>query len=89
MNIIFLMTGLFSESTSNGFLIDSSSPVVLQRPFLSSDLGSVVDSSLVLRSTMKIRWDVEDRQSFIQRQYISLSTHNGGKFNSTSTKVRL
>ena len=81
------MTGLFSESTSNGFLIDSSSPVVLQRPFLSSDLGSVVDGSLVLRSTMKIRWDVEDRQSFIQRQYISLSTHNGGKFNSTSTKV--
>jgi len=81
------MTGLFSESTSNGFLIDSSSPVVLQRPFLSSDLGSVVEGSLVLRSAMKIRWDVEDRQSFIQRQYISLSTHNGGKFNSTSTKV--
>lgn len=89
MNIIFLLTGLFSESTSNGFLIDSSSPIILQRPFLSSDLGSVVDDSLVLRSTMKIRWDVEDRQSFIQRQYISLSTHNGGKFNSTSTKVRL
>ena len=82
-------TGLFSETTSNGFLVDISAPVIIQKPTLSQTLGSLVDNSVIIRSALRIEWNVEDKDSFIERQYISVATHSGGEFNSTSIKVAL
>ncbi|XP_052095905.1 uncharacterized protein LOC127731087 [Mytilus californianus] len=84
---VYNKVGLFSESTSNGFKIDLSAPVIIARPFLSHDLGSAIDGSDQVRSTMRIKWNVEDEQSFIERQYLSIATHIGGEFNMTSTQL--
>ncbi|CAC5401969.1 unnamed protein product [Mytilus coruscus] len=79
--------GLFSESTSNGFKIDLSAPMIIDSPFLSHDLGSAIEGSVQVRSTMRIKWKVEDEQSFIERQYLSIGTHIGGEFNMISTQL--
>ena len=81
-------SGLFSESTSNGFFIDISAPHIIMKPFMSRDLGSVHEGTSILRSAIRFKWEVEDRQSFIQKQFISVSTHNGGEFNNSSVMVR-
>ena len=57
------------------------------KPYLSRDLGSMRDNSVVFRNTIRIRWEVEDKESFIQRQYLSIASHKGGEFNATSTEV--
>ena len=84
---IHYFSGLFSESTSNGFLIDISAPHIITQPSMSRDLGSVIEGTSILRSAIRFTWEVEDRQSFIQKQFISVSTHNGGEFNNSSVMV--
>lgn len=54
---------------------------------MSTDLGSIKDNSVAFRSTIRIHWEVEDRESYIQRQYISIASHKGGEFNTSSTEV--
>jgi hypothetical protein len=80
-------SGLFSESTSNGFFMDISAPHIIAQPFMSRDVGSVHKGTSILRSAIRFKWEVEDRQSFIQKQFISVSTHNGGEFNNSSVMV--
>lgn len=84
---IHYFSGLFSESTSNGFYIDISGPHIITKPFMSPDLGSINDGASILRSAIRFKWEVEDRQSFIQKQFISVSSHNGGEFNNSSVMV--
>ncbi|CAG2198380.1 unnamed protein product [Mytilus edulis] len=79
--------GLYSESTSNGFKIDISAPEIVEKPSFSSDLASIVPGSTVLRSALRFRWNVQDTQSSIQRQYLSISSHSNGEFNATSLMV--
>ena len=81
-------SGLFSESTSNGFFMDISAPHIIAQPFMSRDVGSVHKGTSILRSAIRFKWEVEDRQSFIQKQFISVSTHNGGEFNNSAVMVR-
>lgn len=85
--MFWYISGLSVESTSNGFLVDDSLPVINMKPFLSRDLGSIVGESIIFRSTLRVKWEVDDRESFIQRQYLSLTSHEGGEFNSTSVEV--
>jgi hypothetical protein len=54
---------------------------------MSRDLGSVNEGTSILRSAIRFKWEVEDKQSFIQKQFISVSTHNGGEFNHSSVMV--
>ncbi|VDH98686.1 Hypothetical predicted protein, partial [Mytilus galloprovincialis] len=79
--------GLYSESTSNGFLIDDSPPIFNGKPELFQQLGSRRQNSIIFRSCMKITWEVSDEESFIERQYISMTSHRGGEINSTSIKL--
>ncbi|XP_076113981.1 uncharacterized protein LOC143082265 [Mytilus galloprovincialis] len=79
--------GLTTEATSNGFYIDNSPPSIKVKPYLSADVGSIKDTSVVFRSTIKIQWEVEDKESFIQRQYLSIASHKGGEFNTSSTEL--
>ncbi|KAL5006990.1 hypothetical protein ScPMuIL_015796 [Solemya velum] len=79
--------GLYSEATSNGFIVDASAPIITSIPQLSSGVGSLVSNSLIYRTSMKIEWDVQDKESYIQRQYISMATHQGGNFSTESTEV--
>lgn len=49
-------------------------------------MGSILKHSIVYRSCFKVTWKVSDEESFIERQYISVSSHRGGEMN-TTTKV--
>ena len=80
-------SGLFSESTSNGFFMDISAPHIIAQPFMSRDVGSVHKGTSILRSAIRFKWEVEDRQSFIQKQYLSITSHVGGDFNASSIQV--
>ena len=82
-----LNSGLSTEATSNGFYIDETPPSIKVKPQLSRDLGSIREDSIVFRSTIKVTWEVEDKESYIQRQYLSIASHKGGEFNATSTEV--
>ena len=82
-----MTSGLYTESTSNGFLVDVSPPDVLEPPKLSRDIGSLTEDTSVLRSAIRFQWDVEDKQSSILRQYISFVSHQNGEFNSSSVMV--
>jgi hypothetical protein len=83
-----LNSGLSTEATSNGFYIDETPPSIKVKPQLSGDLGSIREDSIVFRSTIKVTWEVEDKESYIQRQYLSIASHKGGEFNATSTEVK-
>ena len=80
-------TGLYSEMTSNGVLVDDSPPTFSRKPELFQQLGSMMDNSIIYRSCLKVSWEVSDEESYIERQYISLTSHRGGEINSTSTEV--
>ncbi|VDI63397.1 Hypothetical predicted protein, partial [Mytilus galloprovincialis] len=79
--------GLGTEAHSNGFFIDDTPPLMKVKPYLSTELGSIKDNSIVFRSTIRIHWEVEDKESFIQRQYLSIASHRGGEFNTSSTEL--
>lgn len=87
MMIIHWFIGLGTEAHSNGFFIDDTPPLMKVKPYLSTELGSIKDNSIVFRSTIRIHWEVEDKESFIQRQYLSIASHRGGEFNTSSTEV--
>ncbi|XP_021364672.1 uncharacterized protein LOC110457646 [Mizuhopecten yessoensis] len=79
--------GLYTESSSNGFLIDDSSPKFDSKPTLASDAGSMIPNVLIFRTSMKVVWQISDPESFIERQYISLESHVGGDFNLSSKQL--
>ncbi|XP_076085163.1 uncharacterized protein LOC143055975 isoform X1 [Mytilus galloprovincialis] len=79
--------GLYSEVTSNGVLVDDSPPTFSRKPELFQQLGSMMDNSIIYRSCLKVSWEVSDEESYIERQYISLTSHRGGEINSTSTEL--
>ena len=85
--LYMLNSGLSTDATSNGFYIDETPPSIKVKPQLSRDLGSIKEDSIVFRSTIKVTWEVEDKESYIQRQYLSIASHKGGEFNATSTEV--
>ena len=80
-----MLSGLFSEASSNGFIVDNTSPTV-KMPLTHVPIGSLLTSTSVLRSSLKVKWSVEDSDSFISRQYLSIAAHRGEDFN-TSLKV--
>ncbi|XP_076075242.1 uncharacterized protein LOC143046127 [Mytilus galloprovincialis] len=75
--------GLYSESTSNGVTVDISGPDIIEKPYFTRDLGSIVEGTSVLRSTLRLQWRVDDLQSSIHRQYLSLSSHMYGEMNTS------
>ncbi|XP_052067298.1 uncharacterized protein LOC127706680 [Mytilus californianus] len=78
--------GLWSESTSNGFLVDTSAPVIKTTPTFSADFG-IKGLTQIYRTSMKVEWAVDDDESFIKRQYLSIKSHIGGEFMLSSLSV--
>ena len=79
---------MWSESSSNGFLVDTTPPVFKTTPVFSEDFG-IFGLSQIYRTSMKIEWNIEDTESFIQRQYVSIKSHIGGEFMLSSHSVCL
>ncbi|XP_046571088.1 LOW QUALITY PROTEIN: uncharacterized protein LOC124279320 [Haliotis rubra] len=83
----FNKAGVFTTSTSNGFIIDNSAPEVVKAPDLVEGQGSLVVMTLISRSTAKVSWEVKDEESSIEKQYISISSHQLGEFNSSLMEI--
>ncbi|KAK3101031.1 hypothetical protein FSP39_000383, partial [Pinctada imbricata] len=82
----FNKAGLYTDATSDGFLIDTSTPAITSGPTFSS-LFSATGDAQFFRNTIKVEWTVRDDQSYIERQYLSIKSHRGGEFNLASTSV--
>ncbi|XP_061193435.1 uncharacterized protein LOC133201664 [Saccostrea echinata] len=78
--------GQFADSTSNGFVIDDTPPVIVYGPRFSKDFG-INGNTQFYRGSMKVEWDVKDEESYIDRQYISIKCHIGGDFQTSSIQV--
>ncbi|XP_078334035.1 uncharacterized protein LOC111124258 [Crassostrea virginica] len=78
--------GLYTDSTSNGFVVDISAPVISKGPQFASSFSLVPDTQFY-RTLMKVEWTVTDAESHIERQYLSIKSHIGGEFDLASTKV--
>ncbi|KAK3101903.1 hypothetical protein FSP39_007221, partial [Pinctada imbricata] len=85
--------GQWSEASSDGFIVDTSAPEITNGPVFKSgggnDLGIYGNIYLTLRTSVKVYWTVNDGQSSIERQFLSLRSHVGGDFNLASTSVRM
>ncbi|ESO88673.1 hypothetical protein LOTGIDRAFT_165459 [Lottia gigantea] len=79
--------GLSSQSTSDGFIIDTTPPTVAKQTTLSSTFASILPSTIICRTGFKVKWEFTDVQSDIEHQYISLSPHLLGDFNSSTTEI--
>ncbi|XP_071084119.1 uncharacterized protein [Haliotis cracherodii] len=83
----FNKAGLYTESTSNGLIIDDSAPTVVKSPALTPALASAVAQSSVSRTTLSTQWKYEDAQSSVERQYLSLSSHQLGEFKRSTIEI--
>ncbi|XP_053400998.1 uncharacterized protein LOC128557563 isoform X2 [Mercenaria mercenaria] len=78
--------GKFTEASSNGFIVDDTPPTFTTKLSM-SPIGTIKNRTTVLRTTMKLFWDVEDSESFIESQHLSISSRIGGDFNLTSITI--
>ncbi|XP_046543946.1 uncharacterized protein LOC124254113 [Haliotis rubra] len=79
--------GLYTESTSNGLVVDDSAPTVVISPTLSPSIASAVTRSSISRTTLSALWKFEDSQSSVERQYLSLSSHQLGEFKRSTIEI--
>ncbi|XP_070570802.1 uncharacterized protein [Ptychodera flava] len=71
--------GLYVETSSNGFTVDDTSPVVSTSPVFDNTLGSLKDDTQVWRSLLKVQWRFDDDVSHIVTQKVSVFTHHQAK----------
>lgn len=78
---------MYVEVSSNGIKIDTTPPTI-ERDLTLSSIGTIEANTIIMRSTVRVFWEVYDHESSVETQYISLSSHIGGDYNKTAIKVR-
>ncbi|CAH1250571.1 Hypp8876 [Branchiostoma lanceolatum] len=71
--------GMSVETTSNGFHVDTSAPIVTTAVHFDHTHGSLVSGTQTWRSAVKIKWRFDDSESLVVDQHVSLSNHHGAK----------
>ncbi|KAK7500517.1 hypothetical protein BaRGS_00008092 [Batillaria attramentaria] len=79
--------GNSAEVTSNGFRVDASLPQVVRAPALSRGLGTLDNLTLVSRDALSVSWEIQDSDSQVETQFVSLTSHQLGEFESRPTQV--
>ena len=77
---------MYTDVTSNGFIVDDTGPL-FTRNITHVRIGSIIPQTSVLKSVLKVSWEVEDTDSAIDHQFLSISSHIGGDFNLSSLQV--
>ncbi|XP_066300263.1 uncharacterized protein [Branchiostoma lanceolatum] len=77
--------GMAVETTSNGFLVDTSVPNITSPARIEHIHGSVVEGTQVWRSALRVTWGFSDPESMIVQQHLSLHNHHGAEV--TNVKV--
>ena len=80
--------GLWAETSSNGFIVDDTPPIYSTPLTFAEDFG-IVGATQIYRTSMKVKWAIDDPESFIKRQYLSISSHIGGEFDLSSQNVKI
>ncbi|KAL8561571.1 hypothetical protein ACOMHN_024807 [Nucella lapillus] len=75
------------EVTSNGFQVDTSAPVTSSGVELSPGVGTVDGVDIVSRDMIGVRWAIEDADSHIVSQYLSVYSHIYGEFQSAPVQI--
>ncbi|KAL5007590.1 hypothetical protein ScPMuIL_016396 [Solemya velum] len=84
---VYNYAGLYTEAVSNGFTVDVTPPLILHQPALGNGVGSMVKNTLVHRTSLTVIWEVEDEESPIVQQYLSVAAYIGGDFEPLSSTV--
>ncbi|CAH1242187.1 Hypp6494 [Branchiostoma lanceolatum] len=77
--------GMAVETTSNGFIVDTSVPNITSPARIEHIHGSVVEGTQVWRSALRVTWGFSDPESMIVQQHLSLHNHHGAEV--TNVKV--
>ncbi|CAC5390405.1 unnamed protein product [Mytilus coruscus] len=83
---VYNKAGLFSEASSNGFIVDETPPVFAEKVLAVHDYWPIDKDLVVFRTIIEVKWEVEDKESFIDHQNISVNYHIGGKVNSSTVQ---
>ena len=76
---------MYSESISNGFIIDDTPPTVVTPPTKKNKLESL--NKAFSRTAMSFEWEFSDNESSVEHHYLSISSHQLGEFNPSVLKV--
>ncbi|XP_071088930.1 uncharacterized protein [Haliotis cracherodii] len=79
--------GLYIETTSNGVMIENSPPVVVSPPTARVGIASVFSNTTISRTALSLHWEFQDVDSSIERQYLSLSSHQLGEIDSSNLEI--
>ncbi|XP_078664145.1 uncharacterized protein LOC144907216 [Branchiostoma floridae x Branchiostoma belcheri] len=71
--------GLAVETTSNGFIVDTSAPTVTSPARVNQTHGSGVEGTQIWRSAVRVTWGFGDPESLIVEQHLSLHNHHGAE----------
>ncbi|XP_067663255.1 uncharacterized protein [Haliotis asinina] len=82
----FNKAGQYSEATSNGLLVDDSVPIVVTPPTVRS-LMSLVPNTTISRTVLSLHWEFQDAESSIERQYLSISSHQLAEIDRSNLEV--
>ncbi|XP_052788806.1 uncharacterized protein LOC128223569 [Mya arenaria] len=70
---------IFTNQTSDYFRIDTTAPVIFERPQIRHDMSGVSSNNGQWeRSLLKLKWKFEDKQSPIVSHILTLKTHHDG-----------
>jgi hypothetical protein len=67
-------------------VVDTTGPIITKPPTFSEDFG-IMALTQIYRSSMKVEWMVDDAESYIKRQFLSIKSHVGGEFMLSSQLV--
>ena len=84
--VFVFVSGMYTEATSNGVMVDVTPPI-FSKQLSVSPVGTIVPGSIIVRTALKVYWEVTDPDSSIETQHLSMSSHIGGDFNESSFLV--
>ncbi|XP_077866322.1 uncharacterized protein LOC144354078 [Saccoglossus kowalevskii] len=79
--------GLFTEKTSNGFIVDDTPPEIREEPTIDCQFGSIKPGTQVWSSTLRVVWEFHDPESNIETQLLSVFTHQQTEVESPTIRI--
>ena len=72
---IYNNVGLFSQSSSNGFMIDNTVPYFTQQPSFNLTIGSIVPGTQIYKTYLRIWWESGDTISHVISHRVTVHAH--------------
>ncbi|XP_066263995.1 uncharacterized protein [Branchiostoma lanceolatum] len=79
--------GLWAERSSDGFIIDATAPTVTTQTGIDLSWGSLKADSQVIRTLLRVAWELADPDSGIDYHLLSVSTHQESRHDLPTVKV--